>query len=310
MKALVVGAGIIGCSIALELADSGLEVTVIDKAEPGSEASTAAAGMLAPQAEAHGPGPMLDFMLRSRAMYPAWLKRVEAAGAREAGYLPSGLLQVAFDDAQVHALEAMVAWQRASGLRAEWLTTGQARAKEPSLSVKAQAAALFADDHQVDPLRLMPALVEAASRAGVTFRTAAVERVTSSNGRVTGAEAAGGQLYADVVVIAAGSWSGAFTCATVAPARGQMAELRPAAPLITHMLKTASGYLVPRADGRLIAGSTVERVGFDKSVTSEGVSAILETARQLVPALAGVTVHSTWAGLRPVSDDALPILGP
>lgn len=309
MKAIVVGGGVIGCSISLELARSGLQVTVVDRGGLGAEASTAAAGMLAPQGEASGPGPMLDAMLRSRAMYPQWAAQLEAASGLTVGYLPSGLLQVAFDEAQVHALEAQVAWQRASGLRAEWLSASQARAQVPALSGEAQAAALFEDDHQVDPLRLMPALIEAARRASVSFQVADVKGLASSIGRVTGVEVEGGLLYADVVVVAAGPWSGQFISETVKPARGQMAELRLEAPVFSHMLKTSGGYLVPRADGRVIAGSTVELVGFDKGVTSEGVEAILRVARRLVPALGGVEVHSTWAGLRPLCDDALPILG-
>ena len=314
MKALVVGGGIIGTSIALELATNGIEVVVLDKATPGSEASQAAAGMLAPQAEAIRAGPMFELMLRSRTLYPKWVKGLEALSGLEVGYLPSGLLHVAFDDAEAHALDARVSWQQAHGLRAKWLTGAETRQREPALAEAVLAAAHFADDHQVDPRKLMPALLMAAARSSVTFRAGTVRSVTHANGKVTGVDFEGELLYADVVILAAGAWSALITGTPltprdVRPARGQLAELHSPLPLITHVLKSGPGYLVPRADGRLIIGSTMELVGYDKQVTTEGLAKILVLALRLVPALANVPVRATWAGLRPWTEDALPILG-
>jgi glycine oxidase len=310
----VIGGGIMGSSIALELARSGLAVTVLERSIPGAEASTAAAGMLAPQLEASAPGPFLDLCLRSRTLYPAWVERLQAESKVAVDYLDSGALQVAFTDDEVHALDATVAWQQASGLRAELLSGADARALEPSLSPGALAAARFADDHQVDPRKLMRALLVAATQAGVAFRSGYVRGLLEANGAATGVDLDGDRLEADAVVLAAGSWSGLVAGAKIdtrvlRPARGQMAEFQLRAPITQRILKGAKGYVVPRADGRVICGSTMELVGFDKNVTAAGVQAILGAALRLVPALANAALTSTWAGLRPWTEDALPILG-
>lgn len=314
MKAIVIGGGIIGVSVALELASTGLEVTVLDKSAPGSEASTAAGGMLAAQAESTKAGPLIDLMVRSRSLYPKWVKNLEALSGLEVGYLPSGLLQVAFDEDEAQGLQARVTWQEAIGLRAQWLTGAQARQREPALSEHAQAAAYFADDHQVDPKKLMPALLLAAARSSVVFRSGLVRGVLQSNGRVTGVDLEGESLCADVVILAAGAWSALITGTPllphdVRPARGQMAELQAQVPLLTHVLKTQTGYVIPRPDGRVIVGSTMELVGYDKQVTTEGLAKIFVAALRMVPSLAALPVRSTWAGLRPWTEDTLPLLG-
>lgn len=313
MKALIVGGGIIGTGIALELATTGIETTVIDQASPGSEASSAAAGMLAPQAEAAKAGPLLELMLQSRSLYSSWAKNLEALSGLETGYRPSGLLHLAFDEAESYSLEAKVTWQSAHGLKATLLSGSEARHREPALSASMVLAAHFADEHQVDPRKLMPALLLAAARSGVTFRSGVVRSVLQSGRLATGVDLEGEPVYADVVVIAAGAWSALIANSGLAPrdvrpARGQMAELHSPVPVLTHIVKTAAGYLVPRADGRLIAGSTLELVGYDKHVTTEGLAKLLVLAMRLVPALANVTVCSTWAGLRPWTEDALPVL--
>ncbi len=313
-KVVVIGGGIMGSAIALELARSGAAVTVLERSIPGAEASTAAAGMLAPQLEGSAPGPFLELCLRSRSLYPAWVEQVEAESKVAVDYLPSGALQVAFTDDEVHALDATVAWQRASQLRAELLSGADARKLEPALSPEALAAARFPDDHQVDPRKLMRALLVATSRAGVTFRSGYVRGVLEQSGAATGVDLDGERLEADAVVLAAGSWSGLVAGARldtrlVRPARGQMLEFQLRAPITQQLLKGAKGYVVPRADGRVICGSTVELVGFDKNVTATGVQAILGAALRLVPGLADAPLTATWAGLRPWTEDALPILG-
>jgi len=315
VKVLVIGGGIVGTGIALELAKAKVEVTVVERGLPGAEASSAAGGMLAPQLENTAPGPALDFGLRSRAAWPAWAKDVEERSGVPVGYLPSGVVLAAFTENDAHGLEATVAWQTASSLRATFLTGDEARALEPGLSPKALAGAHFPDDHQVDNQALMRALPLAATRAGVTFRTATVRAVLEQSGRATGVDADGEQLFADAVVLAAGAWSSLVPGTrlppnAVRPVRGQMAELTTRSSPLEHIVKTPAGYLVPRADGRVIAGSTMEYVGFDKRVTAEGLAKLLSMAGEVCPALGQATVSASWAGLRPGTEDKLPFLGP
>jgi glycine oxidase len=314
VKVLIVGGGIMGTAIAAELVSSDVQVTVLERSIPGAEASTAAAGMLAPQLEAQAPGPMLELSMRSRTMYPAWVHRLTALSGVDVGYLESGALQVAFTAAQAHELEATVAWQSALGLRASFLTADEARALEPKLSPDAVAAAHFPDDHQVDPRKLMGALSAAARATGVTFRSGAVGGLLSTHGRVEGVEVDGARVEADLTIVAAGAWSALVAGVGLepkhlAPARGQMLELALPRPPLRHILKSGPGYVVPRADGHVICGTTVELVGFDKRVTATGLSTVLQQAMALCPALSEATVVDSWSGLRPWTPDGLPILG-
>lgn len=314
MKVLVIGGGVIGTAVALELAAAKLDVTVVERGVPGAEASVAAGGMLAPQLENVAPGPALDLGLRSRGAWPAWAKDLEERSGVGVGYLPSGVVLAAFTEHDAHALEATVAWQTAASLRATFLSGDEARALEPGLSPKALAAAHFPDDHQVDNQALMRALPLAAARAGVTFRTATARAVLEESGRATGVDADGERLFADAVVLAAGAWSSlvpgtGLPPTAVRPVRGQMAELTARLPPLAHIVKTPAGYLVPRAGGRVIAGSTMEYVGFDKRVTAEGLAKLLCLAAEVCPALGQATVSGSWAGLRPGTEDKLPFLG-
>lgn len=183
MKTVVVGGGVIGASIALELLTRGHDVIVVNRFST-SGASAAAGGMLAPQAEAADPGPMLDLSLRSRTLYPAWVQRLEAETSLNLGYQACGLLNVALTDAQAHDLEAGVAWQRANGLRATFLSGDDARALEPNLAAEVVAAAHFPDDHAVDAAALTHALRERLPPASKVIGT--VRRLTQTGGKVTG----------------------------------------------------------------------------------------------------------------------------
>jgi glycine oxidase len=312
---LIVGGGVMGCAIALRLRQAGMKVTVLERSIPGAEASSAAAGILAPQMEADGPGPFLELCLRSRALYGALATELRELTGVDIAYLPCGVLKTAFSEAQLHHLEATAAWQKALGLRAELLDGKQARELEPKLSPGALAAVHFPDDHQVDNRLLVRALSMAAARAGATFRGGYVRGVLEQNGCAAGVDLDGELLPAGAVIVAAGSWSGlvhgtALDPRVVRPARGQMLELQTRLPVTSHILTSEKGYLVPRMDGRLIAGSTMEFAGFDKQVTAEGLSRILSMALELCPALATASVTDSWAGFRPYTEDQLPILGP
>jgi glycine oxidase len=313
----VVGGGVMGCAVALRLAQRGAKVTVIERGIPGAEASSAAAGMLAPQMEADGPGPMLELGLASRALYPALAAELGAATGIDIGYVRSGVLAVALDGAEEQALAARCVWQEARGLPVEALPGAAARALEPALGETVRGALRFPDDAQVSPPALARAFSQAAAAAGARFLQGRyVRRVRVEGGAATGVDLDGETLAAGAVVVAAGSWSGlvegaGVPASVVRPARGQLVAIETRPPLFRHVVAARGrGYLVPRRDGTVIAGSTVEMVGFRKEVTVGGLAEILHLARTLVPALAEAPVMSSWSNFRPYTEDHLPVLGP
>lgn len=311
---VIVGGGVMGCSIALRLAQRGAKVTVLERSIPGAEASSAAGGILAPQEEVTRAGPFFELCLRSRQLYPAFADELRALSGVDIAYLPSGVMSCAFEEATAARLKDTVAWQRTAGLNAELLSGAEARDREPRLSDRVLAAALFPDDAQVDNRLLVRALSMAAARVGVAFRSGYVRSVVVEGGTAVGVDLDGERLAAGAVVIAAGSWSGLvhgtqIDPRIVRPARGQMLQLQTRLPLFRTILFGPRGYLVPRADGRVIAGSTMEMVGFEKQVTAGGLARILEMALELCPALESAPVGEFWAGFRPYTEDQLPILG-
>jgi glycine oxidase len=311
----VIGGGIMGCAVALRLCQRGLGVTVIERGIPGAEASSAAAGILGPQMEAEGPGPLLELGLKSRALYPALAAELRDLTGIDVGYDRSGVLAVAFDEAGEAALSARRAWQLARGLRVDSLSGEAARAREPALGPAVRAALAFNDDAQVVARELARAFSQAAAGAGARFLTGRyVRRVLIDNGAVTGLELDGDVLPAATVVVAAGSWSGlvegaGVPPAIVRPARGQLVSIETRPPLFRHVVSAPGGYLVPRRDGTVLAGSTVEMAGFRKEVTVGGLAAILTMARTVIPALADAPVTGSWSNFRPFTEDHLPVLG-
>ena len=315
MEALIVGAGVVGCAVAWRLQQAGVRCTVLERSIPGAEASSAAGGILAPQAEADGPGAFLDLCLASRALYPDFARELREASDVDVAFRPCGVLEVTFDDAEGAAMQRRIAWQRARGLEAEWLEGGAARALEPELSPEAHGAARFPGDAVVDNRLLVSALTIAAARAGARFLTTQVHGLVERGGRVAGVSTDQGELQGDAVVVAAGAWTALVPGAlaspvAVRPARGQMAMVRTRVPFCRHVVFGAHGYVVPRVDGRLLLGSTLEFSGFEKQVTVGGLASVLGVGLRLFPGLAGAPVVETWAGFRPHTPDGLPVLGP
>jgi glycine oxidase len=319
---VIIGGGIMGCAIAYRLAARALAVTVIEKAIPGAEASSAAAGMLAPQMEADGAGPLLELGLRSRALYPAVAAELRDATGIDIGYLKCGVIMVALSDDHERALAARRTWQLARGLRVETLSAAALAELEPAVDSGGpggpggRGGLRFPDEAQVHPPSLARAYSQAAARGGVDFvQGRVVRRVLVAGDRVTGVELDGDTLAAGAVVVAAGSWSGlvdgaGLTAGMVRPARGQLVAIETRPPVFRHILSVPHrGYLVPRTDGTVVAGSTVEMVGFRKEVTVGGLADILDLARRVVPALADAPVTASWSNFRPHTADLLPILG-
>ena len=312
----IAGAGLIGGSIAWELADEGLRVALFDRQEPGREASWAGAGILSPAPENPGMIASVEIGKASLAIYPEFVRRVEEASGKEAGFRPKGTLQALFSSDAREELSTIVALHHGLGLKAEALSAEDARELEPALSEDLEAAVLRPEEASVDNRALTEAVIEAARRAGAeVFTGAEVQAIRKEGSRCTGLLLANGEgVDAKWTVIAAGSFCERIAeighSAPVKPAKGQMLSLRAANAKIERVLWSDHIYLVPRNDGRILAGATVEYVGFEKNVTAGAVEKLLGAAIELVPELAKASIEEMWAGLRPDSADHLPILGP
>jgi glycine oxidase len=314
----IVGGGIIGSSIALELAQQELRVVLLDRQQPGQEASWAAAGMLSPAPDSPDSIPLVPLGRASLELYPQFIAAVEEASGRKVGYRREGTLEIIFAGDAQRELSTLVALHHGLGLATEALPLDEAHRLEPALSREVRAAAQLPYEASVDARALTEAVLAAAVKHGVTIRTGtAVTALTRETGRCTGVIAGGQKLPAGHVVLAAGCYSGGIeglsAYAPTRPVRGQMVALRSSKVKLTRVLRSGYGYVVPRDAARpqkLVAGSTLENVGFEKELTAGGLGQILRAAQELVPDLAGAAILETWSGLRPDTPDHLPILGP
>jgi glycine oxidase len=311
----IAGGGLIGGAIALELALAGLRVGVFDRAEPGREASWASAGILSPAPENRGAIPMVPLGKASLSMYPEFVASVEEISGQRVGFRPKGTIEALFSADAVSDLSTVIALYHGLGLKAEPLRPEDARELEPALSPQVEAAALRPDEASVDNRLLTQGVLAAAQRSGAEiFAGQVVEGIWREGGRCAGLRLRGENVAAKWTVVAAGAFSsqidGAQSYAPVRPAKGQILALRVDGLEMERVLWSDKIYLVPRNDGRIVAGATVEYVGFEKGVTAGGVETILAAAIELAPGLADARIDETWSGLRPDSPDHLPILGP
>lgn len=302
---VIVGAGLIGSSIAWELAKSGASVTVLERSVPGAEASTVAAGILAPRIEHEG-GALLSFGLASLEAHARWSDELHALGL-ETGFCRSGALEVALDAPAAEALA-----QRGGRV----VDGAEARRLEPALSPEVRAARVLDHEAQTEPVRLLRALLLAAERAGARFVTStSVEGIAREGGRVVGVSLGHETVRADVVVLAAGSWTGqlkglpASLERTVRPVRGQLVHLDARRPIVSRIVFGEGAYVVPRRDGRVVVGATMEEAGFSRAITLGGAIDVASRALRTVPALAAAEVVSHAVNFRPAPSDALPLVG-
>ena len=323
MKAIVIGGGIIGCSVAWRLAVEGVATTVLERGRMGQEASWAAAGMIAPQAEAEGPGPFFDFCMKARDAFDGIVDRLVRDGGVDPEYDRAGILYVALDADERTQLERRAKWQRAVGAPVEELSGAAARRIEPMLSPETVYAIHMPTNRRTDNRKLTQAYAAAARKAGAEFvEGARVEALALRGERASGivlrADGVvmddGSTREADVVVNAAGAWAGEIRGleadrVKLHPVRGQIICFEVAPGTIGPALFSLRGYLVPRRDGRLLAGSTMEEAGYNKSVTLAGLDKIARGAAAIVPALGAAAFREAWAGLRPAARDLLPVLG-
>jgi len=313
---LIVGGGLIGCSLASELSERGQRVVVLERGEPGAEASSAAAGMLSPQSDARARDEMFDLGLESLAMYPEWVRRLREETGVDPGFRRTGVLRCAFSDAGRESLAADYSWQSSAGLAVE-MRTGEELERdraESGLSAEVAAAVLFAEEAAIEPRRLARAARLLAERRGAEVRSGVgARRFVIERGRCSGVETDEGILTANAVVDAAGAWAafdlGLPFAVPVRPVRGQIVALRAEGAPPARIACSEDAYVLPRPDGTVIVGSTLETVGFRKAVTAGAVARLIEAAERLVPRLAESRFEDAWSGLRPGTPDGWPILG-
>ena len=311
---IVFGGGIIGAALAEELARRGQRVAVLERGRIGQEASTAAAGILSAQMDLPRPGPFFELCQAARQMYPRWVEHLERRSGTPVGYHVDGILYLAMTGHEEHAMERRARWQKKAGLRVERWSPKEVKRQEPAVDGTLKRGFHFPTEAQVDNVALMRALAIAARKAGVELREEqAVRRPLIRGGRVHGVETDRGALESPVVVNCLGSWAamgGAFPVPlAIEPSRGQMLAFRGPRRLVRRAVMSERAYVVQRRDGRLLVGSTVERVGFEKALTLEGIHGILGGLRQFTSALDQCAFLEAWAGLRPYTTDRLPIVG-
>lgn len=310
---VVVGGGVIGCALAAELARRGQSVVVVERSEPGGEASSAAAGMLSPQADVAGPSALFDLALESRELYARWAPALLEETGIDVGYRRTGLYRCAFSDEGPAASD--FEWQRERGLRVETRDRDGVRGElEGRLSSSVTRALFFPDEAVVHPRRLARAVWLSAERRGArVLSDTPVRRLLLEGGLCVGVETDGGRIPAGAVVNAAGAWAasvfGGVAAVPVSPVRGQIVEVRLAGRPLSAVVSSEDAYVVPRPDGTALIGSTSEHVGFRKEVTAGAVQTLLQAAARLLPSLSTARFETAWSGLRPGTSDDLPILG-
>jgi glycine oxidase len=305
-----------GCSTALALAERGVDVVLVERAVPGAEASSAAAGILGAQAELHAREADAALFVRARQAWALWSLALRDASRIDIGYRVCGALRVGWTDEEALSLEAEAATHRRLGLRAAFCTAREAREIEPQLSSKIAAALHFPDDGQVEPAALLRALTVLVARTPrIVLRVGStVREITVERDRCVGVLLDDGSVRADATVLAAGSWSSLVpgvpaAIPAVRPVRGQIVLIDERPPSVQSIVFGAGTYVVPRGDGRVVCGSTTENVGFRKEVTAEGVRAILDGALANVPSLGAAQVVGMWSNFRPLAAGDVPLVG-
>jgi glycine oxidase len=314
--AVIVGAGIVGCSIAWELAKAGLKVCMLERAGIGEESSAAAAGMLSGQHGVTHFGARYQLHVEARELHAVLADELHELTGIDVGFCRWGILDLLFTQGEVRAADRCYTLQAQAGLRVERLSREAALAREPTLSPDILGAIRYVDEAHVHNGRLTIALGEAARRAGAEVRSGepAVMLVRQGD-RVVGVRTPHDTLQAGTVIVANGAWAADLVAPLglilpVKPMRGQMLAVRTVPRAVHQVIYGRHMYVVPRADGETLIGATVEDVGFRKEVTLEGLEALIQAGRRVVPGIMGQPVVRTWAGLRPGSPDGLPLVGP
>jgi glycine oxidase len=316
---IVVGGGVIGLACAWRAAQRGLDVVVLERSRPGAGASNVAAGMLAPVGEATwGEDRLLELALESHSRWPEFAAELATTTGRDVGYLELGALHVALDRDEAGELRRRFELMRERGLEASWLRPSDCRALEPGLASGGAGGVHAPHEGAVEPRALVSALALACEGVGGSIVIAEAADALLDHGRLAGVRTSDGREWrAAATVLAGGAWSAASWLPSEArppirPVKGQILTLAgsPTAPPCEQIVVTERVYMVPRADGRLVVGATVEEQGFDTRVTAGGVHELLREAYRALPEIAELELIETTAGLRPATPDNLPLIGP
>ncbi len=308
MKYVVVGAGLMGLGVAWRLLEAGHDVTVLEKNTVGSGASGAAAGMLAPTAELKfEETELLHISQESLAMWKDLAAELEEKSGQDVDYRTEGTLVVGLDRDDSEALQRLFEYQTHLGLPVERLSGDALREREPSIHPTAHSAVFIPDDHQVDPRLVVSALAKIVAKLGGEIR----EGVEVTDVAPRSVKTAEDELSCDEVVICAGAWTRKLgsDAPYIRPVRGQMLSLRMKTPAIcNHVVRAPDAYLVPKSDGRLVVGATMEEMGFDPNLTAGGLFELLRGAWETMPGIYDLDFIEAWTGFRPMSLDNMPVV--
>lgn len=313
---LVIGGGVVGLSIARQLKKKGIgKITILERGEIGREASFAAAGMLAPHAETDKFDDFYYLCNESNQLYPQFAAELFAETGVDIELERSGTFYLAFNDQDSLEIRRRFEWQKKAGLKIEYLAAAEIRRAEPFVSPDVREGLFFPNDWQVENRKLIAALQKFAALNEIEIITnTEVSDLLTENGKIVGAETKEEKFFAEKVVLTTGAWTSFikipdFVLPRIVPIRGQLLSFRTVKRLFFHVIYSPRGYIVPRLDGKILAGATVENVGFDKQTTDGGINFIKENAVEIAPNLSNLEISETWAGLRPFATDGLPILG-
>jgi glycine oxidase len=314
---LIVGGGIIGCSLARELARTRAHVVVLERNAMGSQASSAAAGVLSPTFfQPAASAPLIELCRHSAGIFEDWVKELRADGVDDVGYRRTGLLSIALDGTEAARLRGTLPEDNYPGRRALWLTAEELRRREPALAGHVQGAAYYPDDAHVDPARLVRQVARAAQLAGADLHESEpVCRLERREDRIVVVHTPQSRYQPGTVVLTSGAWTGLLGELVgwplpTRPVKGQLVLADCRVSPVRTPLHAGDALLVPWPDGRLQRGVTIAEAGFDRQVRFEGLRQILQRTIDLVPAVADLPLHRAWAGLRPATPDECPFLGP
>lgn len=315
-KVLIIGGGVIGLSLARELKKKGIEqITILEQSEVGKESSYAAGGMLAVHAETNKFDDFFYFCNESLNLYSDFAGELFDETGIDIELDKAGTLYLAFNDDDVREIRERFEWQKEAGLAVEHLSATEIHKLEPFCSPDVLEGLFFPNDWQVENRKLLQALqIYCQLNEVEIIENTQVTNILKENGKIVGIQTNSNKFLAEAVILATGAWTSlikadGFLLPKIKPIRGQMISFHTAKRLFSKVIYSPRGYLIPRQDGRILAGATSEDAGFDKIITEFANQILRETALEIAPSLVNLEINESWTGLRPLASDSLPVLG-